>query len=146
MSELMHPLERAFSTEFKSVDEALDFLELKMSELPEQMVDCPLDHTFTPGLYCRTIYMPKGSLIVSRVHNTMHQFIISKGAAMVFTEGKGWETLSAGIHGITTPGARRLLYIIEDTIWSTFHPLDYVEGIENLDKETESSMVDFIEN
>lgn len=146
MGEMMHPLDRAFSTDFKSVDEALDFLELRMSELPEQMIDCPLDHTFTPGLYCRTIYMPKGSLIVSRVHNTTHQFIISRGSAMVFTEGKGWEMLEAGLHGITVPGARRLLYITEDCVWSTVHPLGYVKGTENLDKEVEKATVEFIEN
>lgn len=142
----MHPLDQAFATDFKTVDEALDFLELRMSELPELMTDCPLDHTFTPGLYVRTIYMGAGNLIVSRVHNTTHQFIISHGSAMVFTEGMGWQVLTAGHHGITLAGTRRLLYIPSDCVWSTCHPLPYVDGTENLVDEKETEMVKRIEN
>lgn len=141
----MQRLSRAFATEFKTVDEALDFLEMKMSELPEQLIDCPLDHTFTPGLYARTIYMPQNTIIVSRVHKTMHQFIVSRGKVMVFTEGSGWQMLEAGMHGITTPGTRRLLFIVEDCVWTTFHSLPYVSGTENLNPEHEKEMVKFIE-
>jgi hypothetical protein len=84
-------------------------------------------HRFTPGLYIREIFMPAGMLCVSKVHNTEHPYIISKGVVSVFIPGKGVDVLSAPHTGITLPGTRRLLYIHEDVIWTTFHPTDLTD-------------------
>lgn len=137
--------DEVFGMDFKSIDEMLDFLEFRMSELPEMMIDCDLDHVFTPCLYSRTIYMPEGALLVSRVHKTAHQFFILKGSAMVFTEGTGWQHMAAGMHGVTVPGTRRVLFITDDCVWSTSHAIGYVTGYENYDG-TEKEVVKRIEN
>ncbi len=84
--------------------------------------DCRVEHRFTPDLYSRTIYMPKGLLCTSKIHRTEHQYVVSKGHLKVWIDGKGWEEISAPYIGITKPGARRALWIMEDTIWTTFHP------------------------
>ncbi len=86
--------------------------------------ECPVEHTFTPGLYCRTIFKPKGSLIVSKIHNTTHPFQILAGKVSVWLPETGWQMLEAPYRGITTPGTQRLLEIHEDTLWSTFHVTD----------------------
>ena len=39
----------------------------------------------------------------------------------VFIEGVGWKRYAAPYTGITKPYTRRILYIHEDTIWTTFH-------------------------
>jgi hypothetical protein len=91
-----------------------------MQKFPQ--VDCPLRHTFTPGLYVRTIFMPKDTFIISKIHKTEHPFVITKGIANVWIEGEGVKTLTAPHHGITKPGTRRMLRIIEDCEWTTFHP------------------------
>lgn len=80
-----------------------------------------LNHIFTPGLYVREIFMPKGMLLTSRIHLTEHPFVISCGVASIWDDEKGWVTMSAPHTGITKPGTRRILYIHEDTIFSTFH-------------------------
>ena len=49
---------------------------------------------------------------------------MSKGKLDVWTEGRGWVRIVAPFHGITKAGTRRALRIIEDTIWTTFHPTD----------------------
>lgn len=85
-------------------------------------LSCQLVHTFTPGLYSRQITMPKDSLILSEIHLTEHQFIISKGIACVKVNENDWEILEAPYHGITKPGTCRLLGITEDCVWTTFHP------------------------
>lgn len=142
---IIKSINELFERKFATIEEAVDALAVQMSDLPEMLIDCPLDHVFTPGLYTRTIYMPTGSLLVSRTHQTTHQFFIMRGSAWVFTEENGWELLEAGRHGVTIPGTRRLLYIVDDCVWSTAHSVDYVVGNENVDKETELDMVSRIE-
>ena len=80
----------------------------------------PLKHTFTPGLYTRQITMPKGAIVVSRIHLHEHPFIISKGKVLVY-DGRSTTLYEAPYQGVTKPGTKRLLFIFEDTVWTTFH-------------------------
>jgi hypothetical protein len=91
---------------------------------PYPQIDPPVTHIFTPGLYTRQIFMPAGSLIISKIHKHRHPYVISKGRCSVFTYADGWVTLEAPHTGITEPGTQRVLLIHEDTIWTTFHVTD----------------------
>ena len=105
----------------------------KVQQFGEVLKDLPVTHHFTPGLYCREILMPAGSVLTSKVHNTEHPFVVSQGSCSVYNEETGESVLITAPHfGITLPGTRRLLFIHEDTIWTTFHPtnLTDVEEIE----------------
>ncbi len=99
---------------------SLNAIEAMIAAAPQ--IDFPLVHRFTPGLYAREIFMPAGAILTSKIHKTEHPYVISKGRVSVWIEGIGWERLRAPHTGITKPGTRRLLYIHEDTIWTTFHP------------------------
>ena len=85
------------------------------------VVECPLNHTFTPGLYIREIFMPKDSVITSKIHKTEHPFIVSKGVVSVSIDAGEWQLIEAPYSGITKPGTRRILWVHEDTIWTTIH-------------------------
>lgn len=117
-------------SEVKTIDDRIDQLEGKMQGLPESK--CVLTHIFSPRLYTRKIYMPKGSLITSKIHKTEHPFVVLEGVVSVFTETDGEVLIAAPYMGITKPGTRRVLYCHEDTVWATFHVLDF-EG-ETLDQ------------
>lgn len=108
----------------------IDRLQLKLSEMPP--LECPVIHSFTPGLYSREITMPKGAMIVSKIHKTEHPFVVSKGHAAVWTEDKGVVQIRAPYFGITKPGTRRVLFIHQECVWTTFHPttLTDVDAIE----------------
>lgn len=99
-----------------------DELEALMLAYPK--VECPLDHVFTDGLYSRTILMPAGTMVSSRIHKTQHQFVVSKGCALVRVNDEEWQKIEAPFLGITEAGTRRILLIISDCVWSTFHPVD----------------------
>jgi len=115
------------------VNGTLDELESVMLEnFP--MINCPLVHRFTEGLYVREIFMPAGSLITSKIHKTQHQFFILKGAVSVWTNEGEEVYLEAPYIGITEPGTRRLLYIWEDCIWATSHPNPNNETIEEIEE------------
>jgi hypothetical protein len=101
------------------VHKAIDKLQAAIEECPP--ANCPVNHIFTPMLYTRTIFMPGGTLIVSKIHKFQHPYFILSGIAWVkINEGK-WERLQAPYIGITEPGTRRVLYIEKDCIWATSH-------------------------
>ena len=115
MSELSH------LPEMRTLDLAkIDAVEVEMMKYSK--VECPVKHTFTPGLYGREVRIPKGTLVTSKIHLTQHQYVVSQGAAAVWIEDVGWELIEAPHHGVTEPGTRRVLYVLEDIVWTTFHP------------------------
>ena len=80
------------------------------------------EHDFYPGLYVRSIWMKAGSRIMSRTHLTEHPFVIHRGVCAVADTHGTIDILKAPFMGVTTPNTQRVLYIIEDTWWSTYHP------------------------
>lgn len=102
----------------------------------------PVKHRFTKsivggssrGTYGREIFMPAKSVILSKRHKTQHFFAVLQGSALVWTPGKPAEILEAGYVGITEPGTERLLEIIEDCRWITFHPTDETD-LEKIEAE-----------
>lgn len=99
----------------------VDRVEEELVKSGKELADFPVVHRFTPGLYAREIFMPAGSLLTSKIHNTEHPFVISSGKVSVWTREHGVITLSAPHTGITLPGTRRVLFVHEDTTWVTFH-------------------------
>ena len=97
----------------------VDKIEYSMCQ-SDEVVEMPLTHVFTPGLYTRTIFMPAGSLVMSMTHNTRHPFIITTGEVDVISP-EGSFTHIAPYMGITQPGTKRLLHVKQDTTWTTFH-------------------------
>ena len=98
---------------------AVDLIQSAFMQLPQ--VEMPVRHLFTPGLYTREIFMPAGVFVISRVHKKQHPYVISKGACSVWVDGVGVRVLRAPFTGITQPGTRRILCILEDTVWTTHH-------------------------
>lgn len=126
MSESLQKIEETRVQRSPEFDETIDALEARaLAEL--QPIECPLQHHFTPGLYVRTIFMPKGSLVTSKIHKTEHPFVVHSGSCSVLVEDEeeNWrvEHIEAPYMGTTKPGTRRALLMHEDTVWSTFHPI-----------------------
>lgn len=89
----------------------------------------PLKHTFLKGYYVRTIFMPAGSRLTSQIHRTRHPYRISKGKLRVRNKGK-WKHITAPYQGITEPGTRRIIEILEDTVWTSLHEMPWITGKE----------------
>lgn len=112
--------QRIGSDAWKKID-AIDRL---IAEQPGSFRDLPVKHIFTPHLYTREIFMPKGVFLTTRVHLTGHPFVISLGVVSVWSDESGWQLIRAPFTGVTKPGTRRILFMHEDTIWTTFHVTD----------------------
>jgi hypothetical protein len=115
--------------------QALDRAQAVLGKL--RQMEMPLVHRFTPGLYVREIFMPKGTLVISRTHKTEHPFVVSQGHASVWSEEGGLVEIKAPHCGITKPGTRRILLIREDCIWTTFHPTNETDPEKIVEQVTE---------
>ena len=78
----------------------------------------PLKHSFAEGLYIREIFMPKGILLVSRLHKNSYPSFILKGEVVMLTE-EGMSHIKAPCYCISPAGTKRVLYMMEDTVWVT---------------------------
>lgn len=109
----------------EAIQERIDQLELQLAGgiATGWLAEAPqvLRHYFLPGIYVREIALRRGALVVSKIHATEHPFVVSKGVVRVFIEGLGWETIKAPYLGVTKPMTRRVLLVIEDCVWTTFH-------------------------
>jgi len=83
---------------------------------------CPLKHQFSNGVYVREITMPTGSIILGKEHTTKHFNIVSKGACVLVDIDTGELTdIIAPMTFESEAGIRKLLYIVEECVWSTIH-------------------------
>lgn len=115
------------STSHPDPHQAIDALEREILDSC-RLVDMPLVHRFVPGMYIREIFMPAGIWVTSKIHNTEHPYVVTKGRVSVYSPEGGVQHIEAPYVGITQPGTRRVLFIHEDTTWLTFHPLVGDEG------------------
>jgi len=125
-------------------EDVLNMCDVELMKLPP--VECPLTHRFTPGMYIREIFMPKGSIVTSLLHLTTHPFFILKGDVNVYYPGLPVERYIAPYTGVTKAGTRRLLYNNEDTVWITCHITDLTDPDEIMESITSNDFNPLIDN
>ena len=117
-----HGKEQAALQEPGSVRERLFEMQASMGDMPE--AECPLQHTFAPGVYVRTIFIPAGTVLVGKIHKHAHANILSAGDVSVMTEAGGIERLTGPLTMVSAPGTKRAVYAHTDATWTTIHPTD----------------------
>ena len=128
-------------------DSRIDELEATIIQEVDSLIDAPLVHKFTDGMYIREIFMPAGSLWTSKIHKTEHPYVVSYGKVAVSIDADEWYEITAPYTGITTPGTRRVLFILEDCIWTTFHRIDGMKSeFNDLSEEKIKEIVEGIED
>lgn len=101
-----------------SLDTIRDF-EKAIIGLPQ--VDVPVEHDFGHNIYSRKVTMPAGSIITSKLHNRDHFAVVLRGLVDVWEPNGPKRRLKAGDHFKTKAGTKRVLHVIEETEWITFH-------------------------
>ena len=89
-------------------------LENIMRTMPQ--MELQTDHYFADGMYARVLFRPAGTLIVGKVHKKEHFYIIAKGCVQV-----GKEVHKAGTIIVSSPGTKRAVLALEDSICMTIH-------------------------
>lgn len=98
-------------------------MNLQAALTPMEQVDCPLKHHFAPGAYAREILLPKGSVVVGKIHKHAHVNVVSKGRVTVYTE-TGMRDIEAPATFVSEVGTKRVVLAHEDTVWTTVHVTD----------------------
>jgi hypothetical protein len=98
--------------------------------------DCPLEHNFTDGFYLRTIRVPKGFFVITKVHLHPHPVFVESGRAFVVSEVNGEEIIEGPKTMISQKGVQRLVFAETDLVWTTVHlnPTNETD-IETLEKQ-----------
>ncbi len=127
-----------------------DIMEKKASDGEFTPTDYPLKHHFTPidekygcCTYAREIFLPKGDLVIGKIHKHEHLNFIMKGKVAVATE-HGRKCYEAPAVFVSEVGLKRAVYAEEDTIWVTVHMTEH-RGEENLDKIEEEIIAESYE-
>ena len=98
--------------------EQINRLQAEMVKMPQ--VELVTEHFFVPGMYCRRVYRPAGTLIVGKVHKQPHFFLCAKGEIIAWTE-QGMKKLQAGDVIESQPGTKRITLSTQDSIGITIH-------------------------
>lgn len=87
--------------------------------------DGPVESKFVNNnglnIYVRTLRLSAGQILTSKLHKTRHPFVVTEGVITIFSTTNGLELIKAPYYGITQPGTKRLAYVNQDTVWTTYH-------------------------
>tara|TARA_R110002096_G_scaffold286326_1_gene480016 strand:+ start:1005 stop:1439 length:435 start_codon:yes stop_codon:yes gene_type:complete len=110
-------------------------LQETMLALPEELqLDLEPIHYFTDGMYCRSLFIPEGVVVVGEVHRHSHFTILAEGKSVIVSQ-EGRMEVEAPFIFVSTPLAKRSVAAITDCTWITVH--------KNPDNETD---IDTVEN
>lgn len=99
----------------------------------ELQVELPVRHIFAKGMYIREMFIPKGSIVVGKIHKQECINICSQGDIFITTES-GQMRVIAPYTVVTPPGIQRVGYAYQDTVWANIFLTDETD-IEKLEQE-----------
>lgn len=104
-------------------------LEALMRTMPQ--VDSPAEHYHLSGVYCRSLFIPKGCLLTGKIHNHESIGILAQGTLRI-TNGETSTVVTAPYITVDKPGIKRLGYAETDCTFITVHrtDLDSIDAIE----------------
>jgi quercetin dioxygenase-like cupin family protein len=80
----------------------------------------PLKHSFADGIYVRQMDMKKNSVVIGAIHNHLHVWFLLTGKLTVTTESDQQDYI-APCYVVSQPGAKRVIYAHEDSIFINIH-------------------------
>jgi hypothetical protein len=112
---------------------------------------CPLKHKFTPGIYTREILIPKGTLLVGKLHKYEHLSMMISGMMTVLGDDGNWVRIKGPLTTIAPAGTKRAGYAHTDVVWITVHEnptneTDVDKIVKHLTVDTFEEYELFIEN
>jgi len=101
--------------------EQIERLQSEIIKMPQ--VELATEHFFSPGMYCRKVTRPAGTLIVGKVHKAPHFFVCVKGEILAWSE-TGMRRMQAGDVIESQAGTKRVTLAVVDSIGMTIHKTD----------------------
>lgn len=90
-----------------------------LREFPQPELET--SHFFADGMYARVLKREAGVLIVGKVHKREHFYIVAKGKVAVTMGSDKAKVYEAGTVVVSTPGTKRAVLALEDSVCMTIH-------------------------
>ena len=121
MSDLQKPNPNAVMSKIERAEirARIHHLEKFLKENPDQLQIEPVHH-FSKDVYAREMRLKKDALIVGAIHRFENLNIISQGEVSIVSID-GIIRVKAPATFVASPGAKRVIYAHEDTVWTTIH-------------------------
>jgi len=101
--------------------------------------DYPAEHTFCDGMYIRRLFIPKGTLLIGKIHRKDCINVVERGDVSLLTEF-GTSRVQAGATAVSKAGTMKVGYAHEDTIFINVFRTDKTDLAE---LEAEIACTDF---
>ena len=79
-----------------------------------------IKHTFADGVYIRQMDMKAGSAVVGAIHKHLHVWFLLTGHVTIATQDSV-EDYIAPCYVVSTPGVKRVIHAIEESIFVNVH-------------------------
>jgi quercetin dioxygenase-like cupin family protein len=87
----------------------------------QEQVETPITNHFSPGVYAREMFIPKGTIVIGKIHKHENMSIMSKGELSIISIDGGVKRVKAPYTVVAPPGVKRMVYAHEDTVWTSIH-------------------------
>jgi quercetin dioxygenase-like cupin family protein len=106
------------ATPYKPTIEQIKELQSECLKLPQ--VELTPTHYFADGIYGRELTIPKGLVVVGKIHRHEHLITLLKGEATIYTN-EGMVRIKAPHTWVSKPGTKRALYTHKKCSFMAFH-------------------------
>lgn len=92
--------------------------EAEMAKMPQ--LELKVEHHFSPGVYARTLHIPKDTILTGKIHKYAQLNILVQGEMSVLV-GEEVKRIKAPFTIVSPAGTKRIAHAHEDCIWITVH-------------------------
>lgn len=125
---------------------APEVMRARIDELKDQLIalngangaELPVEHVVADGMYLRKLFMPKGTLLVGKIHLKSCLNIVAFGDISVLTE-LGSARIKSGAVGVSGRGIQKVGFAHEDTMFINVFRTDEID-IEKIEAEIASEV------
>ena len=103
-----------------------NILALQETMLALPQLDLPIANFLIPGVYVRSMFIPKGTCLVGKIHNHQSISIVAAGDISLMSED-GLSRVQPPFTAISQAGIKRVGYAHEDTVFITVHQTNETE-------------------
>ncbi len=107
----------------KVVRQKITDLGLAMLALDDGKTEPPVEHEFMDGIYIRRMFIPKGTLLVGKIHRLECLNVVERGDIAILTE-TGAKRVKAGFTLVSPAGIQKVGYANEDTVFTNVFRTD----------------------
>jgi hypothetical protein len=109
-----------------------EFEEVEAKMFTMEQSECPVTHTFGPGVYIREVRLPAGALVLGAEQRFHHMNIFISGKILMVQPDGTHVEMTAPQMFVGSPG-RKMGYVLEDAVWLNVYPTEE-RDVETLEK------------